>query len=96
MKKAIKGLNDRDLEILDILGFEAGVDFLPLFLEKILENPNLSQLHNKGIALRYIKKILKKIDPNHKILKQKGKSLEDKNFYDEDVLELLLTTGSME
>ena len=96
MKKVIKGLNDRDLEILDILGFEAKADSLSEFLEKILENSDPVKLHSKGVALRSIRKILKKINPNHKILKQRSKSLEDQSCYDEDVLELLLTAGSTE
>lgn len=96
MKKAIKGLNDRDLEILDILGFKAGADSLSEFLEEILKNAEPVKLHSKGIALRSIRKILKKINPNHKILRQKSKSLEDKSCYDEEILELLLTAGSVE
>ena len=72
MKEKTKGLNDRDLEILDILGFD-GKDnnSLLLFLEKTLKTADISNLHDQGIALRSVKMILKKIKPYHKVFVKK-------------------------
>ena len=75
-----KGLNDRDLEILNILGFDDEKENpLPVFLEKNLKTADISNLHDQGVSLRSVKMILKKLNPYHKIFIIKHND----NFYDD-------------
>ncbi len=72
MKEKVNSLNDRDLEILDILGFDFNNESdLPSFLAKTIETveetENIRSLHDQGIALRSVRMILKKINPDHRI-----------------------------
>ncbi|NCN22500.1 hypothetical protein GW758_04095 [Candidatus Falkowbacteria bacterium] len=78
MKENIKGLNDRDLEILDILGFDPKKD-LSSFLETNLKTADASDLHDQGIALRSVRMILKKMKPYHKVFIRKQYD----SFYDD-------------
>ena len=68
MKENINGLNDRDLEILDILGFDfdAKKD-LSSFLVNTIRTADVDKLHDQGVPLRSVRMILKKINPYHRI-----------------------------
>ncbi len=63
-----KSLNDRDLEILDILGFDFDAkQDLSTFLAKTIRTADVDKLHDQGVPLRSVRMILKKVNPYHRI-----------------------------
>ncbi len=88
----MKKLRKDELKILDILGFDEKESELSEFLEKIIKNFDDSQLSDLGISLFSIKQILKKINPDHRIFILE----KEKEFLDQETLDLLLGAGGLE
>ena len=78
MKTDLTVFNARELEILGLLGFDKdGLITVKGFLKAIVIKNRPPELHNKGIALRSIRVMLRKISPDDKLLKRDAKELFD-------------------
>ncbi len=87
-----KLLSKRDLEILDILGYKEDGLSLFEFLVNITDKESPESLHNKGIALLSIKRIIRKINPKYKEPKKKV----SEHYFDEDIDSMISSVGSLE
>lgn len=80
-------LTDEEMEVLSRLGFSEFIKNLVIkFVEDIIKNKNLQEMHNLGVSRRSLIKILKKIDPDNSFIKKNKKISE---VEEEEVLEML-------
>lgn len=94
MRKSYRSsLTKRELEILDILGFQKGSKVAAIsFLRKQIKNMKPMDFHKKGIPLLLVKGILKKINPQDPLLKIEKK----RHIFDEkEINEMMNSVGSL-
>lgn len=69
--KELKDLSKREIEIINSLGFSNFAKKCVInFLEVNIKNKSLQELHNQGIARKYLKDILRKLDSKNPLLKK--------------------------
>lgn len=88
----MRKLKEDELKILDILGFDEKELELLEFLEIVIKNFDNKPVNDLGVSLLSIKKILKKINPQHRIFVLE----KEKEFLDQEISDLLLNVGSLE
>jgi hypothetical protein len=72
METGLAVFNTRELEILAQLGFNSNEAItVKGFLKTIIMQNRPGSLHDKGISLRSVRDMLKKIDPNDEVLLKK-------------------------
>lgn len=85
--KNLTVFNAREIEILGLLGFDSdGIITVKGFLKTIVIKNRPSDLHNKGVALRSVRAMLRKISPDDKALEKVNRL---KTFDDEEIEQLL-------
>lgn len=92
MKTDLTVFNARELEILALLGFDKdGLITVKGFLKTIVIKNRPPELHEKGIALRSVRAMLRKISPDDKFLQHR----EGKEPFNDEEIEQLLNSCSI-
>lgn len=92
-KNDLADLTKRELEILDILGFQKGSKVAAVsFLRKKIKNMSPKDFHAKGIPFLVVKRILKKINPQDPILRIEKKRY---IFDEKEINEMMNSVGSL-